>query len=86
MLAIHGSRDQLEMITLNQLVPQTVKVLYWERLLHLEIHITVEIRHISSTNENNYIYRTGNYELQFNVGEDQTVVVLFESYIRQCRG
>ncbi|MDM5296274.1 YjgB family protein [Peribacillus simplex] len=32
-----------------------------------------EIRHISSTNETNYIYRTGNYELQFIVGEDQTV-------------
>lgn len=32
-----------------------------------------EIRHISSTNEINYIYKTGNYELQFIVGEDQTV-------------
>ena len=32
-----------------------------------------EIRHISSTNEINYIYRTGNYELQFIVGENQTV-------------
>ncbi len=32
MLAKHDSRDQLEMITLNQLVPQTAKVLYWDRL------------------------------------------------------
>ncbi|GAB6259115.1 YjgB family protein [Peribacillus sp. N1] len=32
-----------------------------------------EIRHISSTNEDNYIYKTGNYELQFIVGENQTV-------------
>ena len=32
-----------------------------------------EIRHISSTNEINYIYKTGNYELQFIVGENQTV-------------
>ncbi|CAH0134626.1 YjgB family protein [Peribacillus simplex] len=32
-----------------------------------------EIRHISSTNEINYIYKTGNYELQFIVGEDRTV-------------
>lgn len=32
-----------------------------------------EIRHISSSNEINYIYKTGNYELQFIVGEDQTV-------------
>lgn len=38
MLAKYDSRDQLEMITLNQLVPQTAKVLYWERLQHLEIH------------------------------------------------
>ncbi|MGE8021113.1 YjgB family protein [Peribacillus frigoritolerans] len=32
-----------------------------------------EIRHISSTNEINYIYKTGKYELQFIVGENQTV-------------
>ncbi|MGG0250695.1 YjgB family protein [Peribacillus frigoritolerans] len=32
-----------------------------------------EIRHISSTNEINYIYKTGNFELQFIVGENQTV-------------
>ncbi len=32
MLAKHDSRDQLEVITLNQLVQQTAKVLYWDRL------------------------------------------------------
>ncbi|AOH53384.1 hypothetical protein ABE28_003395 [Peribacillus muralis] len=32
-----------------------------------------QIRHISSTDEINYIYKTGDYELQFIVGEDQTV-------------
>ncbi|MGE7763174.1 YjgB family protein [Peribacillus sp. NPDC097895] len=32
-----------------------------------------QIRHIYSTNEINYIYKTGDYELQFIVGEDQTV-------------
>ncbi|MBT2613987.1 MULTISPECIES: YjgB family protein [unclassified Bacillus (in: firmicutes)] len=32
-----------------------------------------EIRHISSTNEINYIYKTGNYELQCIVGKNQTV-------------